>query len=191
MKCLRLSLAVSAALVCLQGIAHAADPYQPPPVAVEEAAPEDTLGFYLRGDLGWSFLEWSGGKDDSAFTGGGGAGYKFNQNLRGDVRLDWSGKYDIGPNADLSTTTLLGNMYFDIPTQTALTPYLGAGAGWGWANVDGGNNDDAFTYSLMAGATIDLSQNIDLDIGYRFLDMTVDGPDIYDHQITTGVRFNF
>jgi opacity protein-like surface antigen len=190
MKCLRLALAACAAAVSFHGIAHAADPYQPAPVVVEEAPYEDTLGFYLRGDIGWSFLEWSGGNDDNAFTGGGGVGYQFTQNLRGDVRVDWSGDYDIGPNADLSTTTLLGNMYFDIPTETIFTPYVGGGAGWGWASVDG-NSDDAFTYSLMAGATIDLSKNIDLDIGYRFIDMTVDGPDIYDHQIMTGVRLNF
>jgi opacity protein-like surface antigen len=191
MKCLRLALAACAAAVSFHGIAHAADPYQPAPVVVEEAPYEDTLGFYLRGDIGWSFLEWSGGNDDNAFTGGGGVGYQFTQNLRGDVRVDWSGDYDIGPNADLSTTTLLGNMYFDIPTETIFTPYVGGGAGWGWASVDGGNSDDAFTYSLMAGATIDLSRNLDLDIGYRFIDMTVDGPDIYDHQIMTGVRLNF
>ena len=137
MKCLRLALAACAAAVSFHGIAHAADPYQPAPVVVEEAPYEDTLGFYLRGDIGWSFLEWSGGKDDNAFTGGGGVGYQFTQNLRGDVRVDWSGDYDIGPNADLSTTTLLGNMYFDIPTETIFTPYVGGGAGWGWASVDG------------------------------------------------------
>ena len=43
----------------------------------------------------------------------------------------------------------------------------------------------------MAGASIDLSESVDLDLGYRFLDVGVEGPNIQDHQILTGVRFKF
>jgi len=190
MKHLKLALITAALGVSLQGVAHAADPYQPP-VVVEETPVVNESGFYVRGDIGWSFLEWGGGKDDSAFTGGGGVGYQINENLRSDVRVDWSGDYNIGAGADMSTTTVLGNLYFDIPTQSIFTPYVGAGAGWGWANIDKGPNDDGFTYSLMAGASIDLSESVDLDVGYRFLDIGVDGSNIRDHQILTGVRLKF
>ena len=191
MKLLRLALLAAVAGLSLHGVARAADPYQPPPVVVEEEPVVSESGFYLRGDIGWSFLEWDGGKDDSAFTGGGGVGYKFNENLRSDVRVDWSGDYNIGYGADMSTTTVLGNLYFDIPTSTILTPYVGAGAGWGWASVDNGPSDDGFTYSLMAGASINLSESVDLDVGYRFIDLTVDGPNVMDHQVLTGVKFKF
>ena len=191
MTFLRVSILAAGAIVSLQGVARAADPYQPPPVVVEEEPVVSNSGFYLRGDIGWSFLSWGGGKDDSAFTTGGGVGYRINENLRTDVRVDWSGDYDIGNGAEMSTTTALGNLYFDIPTSTILTPYVGAGAGWGWASVDNGPSDDGFAYSLMAGATINLSESIDLDIGYRFLDVTVDGPNVTDHQILTGVKFKF
>lgn len=190
MKCLKLVLLASVIGLSLQGVARAADPYQPPPAVVEEEVVDNT-GFYVRGDLGWSFLDWNQGKNDSAFTGGGGVGYQFNDNLRTDLRADWSGEYNVGWGADMSTATVLGNLYFDIPTQSIFTPYVGAGAGWGWANIQDGPNDDGFTYSLMAGASIDLSESIDLDLGYRFLDIGVDGSNIQDHQILSGVRLKF
>ena len=91
------------------------------------------MGFYLRGDLGWSFLDW--GDDDSAFAVGGGVGYQFNDYLRSDLRVDWSGDYDIGDGADASLTTVLGNIYFDWANDSIFTPYVGAGAGYGWASM--------------------------------------------------------
>ena len=138
MKFLKFALLATAIGLSFQGVARAADPYQPPTEVIEEAPVPDDTGLYFRGDIGWSFLEWSGGKDDSAFTGGGGVGYKFNDNLRSDLRVDWTGEYNIGWGADLATTTVLGNMYFDIPTQIRLTPYVGGGAGWGWATAQDG-----------------------------------------------------
>ena len=90
MKLLKLAFLSAVASLGFQGVARAADPYQPPPVVVEEEPVLTQSGFYLRGDIGWSFLTWDGGKDDSAFTTGGGVGYKFNDNLRSDVRVDWS-----------------------------------------------------------------------------------------------------
>ena len=76
------------------------------------------MGFYLRGDIGWSFLDW--GEDDNALTVGGGVGYQFNDYLRSDVRVDWSGDYDVGADADLNMTTVLGNLYFDFPNELDL-----------------------------------------------------------------------
>ena len=54
--------------------------------------------------------------------------------LRSDVKLDWSGNYDT-TISDLDATTLTGNTYIDIPLDLTFTPYVGAGAGWGW--IDG------------------------------------------------------
>jgi opacity protein-like surface antigen len=156
---------------------------------VEPTAPSsDVAGFYLRGDIGWAFLEWSG-DDDNAFVGGVGLGYQFNDYLRSDLRVDYAGAYSKGP--DMSVTSALGNLYFDIPTGTVITPYLGAGAGYAWAPVDGGPDKDGFAYALMAGASFDLSDNLDLDIGYRFRSVMADGSDPYEHQILTGLRYKF
>ena len=103
--------------------AFAADAYTPD-------APITASGFYIRGDAGWSWLN-TDDDDDSVGVIGGGVGYQFNDNLRTDLRADWAG---IG-NDDTSFTTVLGNVYFDIPTQTIITPYLGAGVGYGWAEI--------------------------------------------------------
>ncbi|MGH8553568.1 MAG: hypothetical protein ACRERS_09765, partial [Methylococcales bacterium] len=69
------------------------------------------MGFYLRADAGWSFLEWAGGEDDSAFAVGGVVGYRFGDTMRADVRVDYAGEYDVAPGADMSVSTVLGNLY--------------------------------------------------------------------------------
>jgi len=186
MKALKLSLLAGAFAMIAGSVAQAAD--ATPPVTADEYA---ALGFYLRADAGWSFLNWNGGRDDSNWAIGGGAGYRFNDNLRTDLRVDYSGKYSIAPGSDMSLTTVLGNMYFDIPTGTAFTPYLGAGAGYGWGSVKNGSDKNGFTYALMAGATVDLTQNVALDVGYRFREVMAKGSDPMDHSILAGVQFKF
>ena len=184
MKALKVSLLAGAMLIAAGAAARAADP----------DAPADTyqaMGFYLRGDLGWSFLDWGGGDDDNALAVGGGAGYRFNDNLRTDLRLDWAGDYEVAPDADLSVTTVLGNLYFDMANDTMFTPYLGAGAGYGWTSNDGGGDDDGVAFALMAGVGIDMTDNITLDLGYRFRDVMVSGSDPMEHQILGGVRIGF
>jgi len=187
MKALKLSLLAGAFAMIAGGVAQAAD--AAPAVPADEYA---ALGFYLRADAGWSFLQWSGGSNDSALAIGGGAGYRFNDNLRTDLRVDYSGKYKTGKNSDLSLTTVLGNMYFDIPTGTAITPYLGAGAGYGFASGSGnGGNKDGFTYALMAGASFDLTNNLALDVEYRFREVLSSGADPMDHSVLAGLRYQF
>ncbi len=89
------------ALALLGGLAgqvHAADEGVATPSYAD-------LGFYLRGDIGWSFLEWSG-DDSNAFTGVFGVGYQFTDYLRSDLRVDYAGVYTNGP--DMSVTTAPG-----------------------------------------------------------------------------------
>jgi opacity protein-like surface antigen len=154
-------------------------------------SPETDLGsFYVRGDIGWSFLEWNGWQDDSAPTVGGGAGYMWNEVLRSDVRLDWSGNYDM-TITDLGATTLLGNSYIDIPLDLTFIPYAGAGIGWGWVDNNGTGDESGFTYGLMAGAIFELSNRLALDTGYRFREILLDGSDFTDHLVTAGALFRF
>jgi opacity protein-like surface antigen len=150
------------------------------------------MGAYIRGDIGWSFLEWSGGADDNAFVGGGGVGYQFNDMFRADITADWAGEYEIAPGADISTTTLLGNVYLDFSNDTMFTPYVGAGVGYGWVNGSGGAADkDGVALGLAAGVAVDLTNNLAIDAGYRFRDIMVSGSDTMEHQATVGLRFKF
>jgi len=186
MNSFKLVLLASAMTAGLAVAAHAADVTPPEP---ETTTPDQyqAMGFYLRGDLGWSFLDW--GDDDNAFAVGCGVGYQFNDYLRSDVRVDWSGAYSVGDGADANLTTVLGNMYFDWRNDTAFTPYVGAGAGWGW--LGGDESDDGFTYALMAGVSVDMSQSISLDFGYRYRELMLDGENPADHSALAGIRFKF
>jgi opacity protein-like surface antigen len=111
--------------------------------------------------------------------------------MRADLRLDWAGDYDVAPGADLSVSSVLGNLYFDWVNNSSFTPYVGAGLGYGWTNASPGNDKDGFAYGLMAGVTVDLTDNIAIDTEYRFRDVMVSGSDPYEHQIMTGLRFEF
>jgi opacity protein-like surface antigen len=168
--------------------ARAADIAPDVPTEVETS----NMGLYLRGDIGGSFLEWSGGSDDHGFVGGLGIGYQYNEMLRMDITGDFAGKYKIAPGAEISTTTLLGNAYLDFANDTMFTPYVGAGVGYGWVNGSGTAADkDGLALGLAAGVGLDLTSNLTVDVGYRFRDIMVSGPDTKEHQATVGLRFKF
>lgn len=156
------------------------------------AADPAMMGLYLRADAGWSFLNWSGGADDDNFVAGGGIGYRFSENVRADVTADWSGNYTVAPGAEISTTAVLGNLYFDWANSSMFTPYIGVGAGYGWVDGTGGAVDDnGFAVGAAAGVSVDLTNNLALDAGYRFRDIMISGPDSKEHQVTMGLRFSF
>ncbi len=149
-------------------------------------------GLYVRGDIGASFLRWSGGNDDTALAFGAGLGYRFNDYLRADVRYSRAGKFKIGGGTDLTASSVLGNIYFDLPLRDwPLRPYLGAGLGYGWAAYSPGADDDGIAAAFMAGVSFDVTPNLAMDIGYRFHDIMVSGPDIKDHQLLVGMRYQF
>jgi opacity protein-like surface antigen len=113
---------------------------------------------------------------------------------------------------------LMANAYVDLGTWHGVTPYLGAGIGgahvkWddfrgvdsaGSVSVEGGASNWRFAYALMAGASYCLTQNLDLDVGYRFTHIEGGrmfqfapnvGPGFDDgmnvHEVRAGLRYNF
>jgi opacity protein-like surface antigen len=150
-----------------------------------------TSGLYVRGDVGWSFLEWKGGADDNAFVAGGGIGYQYSDAFRMDLTADFTGDYQIAPGAEISTTTLLGNAYLDFANDTMFTPYVGAGVGYGWVNGTGTTDKDGLALGLATGVAVDLTSNLAVDVGYRFRDIMTSGPDTMEHQATVGLRVKF
>ena len=184
MKMISKFFAGVAAAALMAGAASAAD------VDYDMAAAMS--GLYVRGDIGASFLRWSGGKDDTALTFGAGLGYRFNDYLRADVRYSRAGKFKIGGGTDLTASSVLGNIYFDLPLQDwPLRPYLGAGLGFGWAKFSPGANDSGLAAAFMAGVSFDITPNLAVDAGYRFHDIMVSGSDITDHQLLVGMRYQF
>ncbi len=182
------SMLLASALVIVPGAAIAAD------MPVQEPVPEPYVGvggWYLRGDAGWSFLDWDGGKNDNAFTGGGGFGYKWNEWFRSDIRADYSGTYGVQRRHDMSTVSVLGNTYVDFPLTPWFKPYIGGGIGYGWVFDSPRGDENGFTWALMGGATFDVTPNVAIDVGYRFRDFLIKGPNVYDHSVTAGLRYMF
>lgn len=63
------------------------------------------------------------------------------------------------------------NGYLDLKNSTPVTPYIGAGAGMIYGQVDFGNytiDDVKFGYQLIAGAGYKINKNLIFDLSYRY-----------------------
>ena len=176
MKFITKALLGAGILASVSGTAFAADVSSPEPVV-------SASSFYIRGDAGWSWLNTDHDNESVAVVGGG-VGYRFNDNLRTDIRGDFAG---LG-SSNHSFDSVLGNVYFDIPTQTIVTPYLGAGVGYGWSD-DHGSNQDGAAFALMAGVEVSLTDNLSADIGYRYRQIISE--DVYSNEALVGLRYSF
>jgi opacity protein-like surface antigen len=186
MKMIKSVLLVTVLSLPALSAAHATDLNPPEPVDVSAMS-----GFYLRGDAGASFLNWTGGSNDTSWIAGGGVGYQYSDFLRMDATVNRSGNYTIAPGSTINTTTVMGNVYFDWKNESAFTPYVGAGIGYGWVNgpIFPGNNGLAL--GANAGVAVDLTSNLAVDVGYHFRDIGSTAPHIQEHQVTAGLRFKF
>lgn len=129
---------------------------------------------------------------------------------------------------DISSMTawsLMANAYVDIGTYGIFTPYVGAGIGGTQVRWDklkntscetgnpdscdgefehGGKRKWRFTYGLMAGTAIDITCNLQADVGYRFRQIVGGdmfgykengGPGrdkgVYLHEARAGLRYSF
>lgn len=156
---------------------------------------------YLRLDSGYSFSQdmdkdiGSNDADSSAIVGLG-VGYHFNEHIRADATVGYRGWYKVSAattvlgatlsgDADINSTVGLINAYYDIGRFDRFTPYVGGGLGFarnhvgstdlalggvGVGNIDSNTNTD-FAWQLSAGTAINIAHGVDLDIGYRYLDM--------------------
>jgi opacity protein-like surface antigen len=130
----------------------------PAPIPVPAPMPiPETFTYYLRGDLGWSFVgsdpsfsETGSGNTltsrrlstDDVFFGGIGAGAYLSNRFRADITLDFLGDQTVildategGGNAvrdrvRLRGTVGLANLYWDLLPRGRFTPYIGGGIGF-------------------------------------------------------------
>ena len=123
--------------------------------------------------------------------------------LVGDVLADGQG--------DVSNFSLFGNVYYDINTGSAFKPYIGAGLGYQWVDVDyqpsgvaiGDDDDAVFAYQVMAGASYAVTDTVELFGQYTYRDTTEDaeipltllpatlGVESQQSLLTAGVRVRF
>jgi opacity protein-like surface antigen len=171
------------------------------PIAPVRGMDFDWKNIYLRLDSGYSWSE-HGGKDidgldvgDSIILGGG-IGYRLGSNVRIDFMLAYRGWYQIkgdlntrfgrlGGRAHVQSIDGLLNAYYDIGRYGPFTPYVGAGVGFAFNNVEtltlaylgqdvgtiAANSQTELAWQISAGTAIDIAPNTSLDVGYRYLDL--------------------
>ena len=142
------------------------------PVAQSSFSP-----FYAGVNGGANILS---GKDvihfNTGWNVGGFLGYRFNENIRADLSLDYirnAYSKDYKPSVYFYQYATLVNVYYDI-TQLSiagLVPYVGAGLGWVYSSS---NEVDTFHYNgigwqLATGMNYNVAPNMSLGLGYRFL----------------------
>jgi opacity protein-like surface antigen len=80
--------------------------------------------------------------------------------------------------ADVSSFVGLLNAYMDLGTWYAFSPFVGAGVGFADNRVSsfadqglgyGGGSKTSFAFAVMAGVDFDVTPNIKLELGYRYL----------------------
>jgi len=230
----RLALAASALTMISVSVAAAAD--LGPVVIQPEAVPEPPVlmgGWYLRGDISYEFktkarvylstTSSSSSSFDADFDDtwniGAGIGYIFNEWFRTDITADYRFPADWGlALTSLSVSTILLNGYATLGGYSGISPYVGAGVGAAYVNWDTIDfpgfglgpavveDNWRFAYALMAGVSFDLTDNLALDTGYRFVSVNdgqligpgfivfpgvADYSDLYIHEFRIGMRYTF
>ena len=150
-------------------------------------------GIYVRGDIGASYLNSANTTTNWAYVGDAGIGYQFDNNFRTDLTFNNTGNYAFAPSGNLYTNTILLNGYYDWKNQSAFTPYVGVGAGygWQWANGAGATNGQGLAVGLSAGVAYEMTHNLALDVGYRFHDILANNQSTPEHQVAVGLRVKF
>jgi opacity protein-like surface antigen len=117
---------------------------------------------------------------DTGYIVGGAIGTTVLPHLRGEVEFSvvksTITQFYIVPVPDGLDSTgynLLGNVWYDIDTNTMFMPYIGGGIGWGYDVVTGEGSDQEINtsgllYQLGAGVRIPATETVAFDLGYRY-----------------------
>lgn len=128
---------------------------------------------------------------DTGFAVGGAIGTRVNEWLRAELEVSYdevdadnfSGSnatfaFSYSARGSVDALYILANVWFDVPLDMPVQPYLGGGLGVGIvdANVKVGpggtfgpnESDTGFAFQVGAGLRYAVTENINLDVGYRF-----------------------
>jgi opacity protein-like surface antigen len=140
--------------------------------------------------------------------------------LRGEIeavyRYNANDKFDQGgtpqgADGSMSTAHVFLNGYVEFDLLGVVTPYAGLGVGYGTVSLnlkqlDGtavvDDDDTVYSYQLMAGAAVNVTENFSLTAEYRYFDTITDAEltlsnapgliensDISSHEIRFGIRY--
>lgn len=157
-------------------------------------------------------FEGKGKLNDDIWGGSVAAGTTYNL-LNGDFRfeVEYTKNADAKKdNAKVKTQAVLLNVYYDFDLKTTLpiTPYIGAGLGWGRAELEGTGlksiKNDGAAAQIGAGINYKICDHMTVDLGYRYItygdfDKEYHLGSIYEkdeykpraHEFLLGVRYAF
>ena len=127
-----------------------------------------------------------------------GVGYKFDKNFRADLNVQKR-------RADhhIKANTAFVNAYYDFDSSMPgitpkFVPYVTIGAGYTKNKITNtpNSNHNSFAYNAGVGSKINVGKNVDLDIGYKYVNLgKVKNAGVKSkfnaHQLTAGVIFGF
>ena len=127
---------------------------------------------------------------------------------RDDVDDDYTFKNIIGDgpsfHSTLESDSFMANAYLDFMPNYWISPYIQGGIGW--SRLDLSNQDmtsdprsakltyssDNFTWSVGGGISLRLNKCVNLDAGYRYMDMgDINEANINAHEVYGGLRYTF
>jgi opacity protein-like surface antigen len=179
-------------------------------------------GTYISGNLGLVIVNDSDtddGFDTGEFTFDTGAGivwalgssfqnggrveaeWGYRSNSFDEFKVDGGGK--VGLYGDISSHSLMGNAYYDISTEGSFSPFIGAGLGFAYLEADfdyfdrdDDEDDTVFAYQLILGGSFASSEQLSVDLQYRYF--ATDDPEFggldaeySTHNVMIGFRRSF
>ena len=178
----------------------------------------EKTGFYVLGDVGAGF--YPNLETNATLVGGVGVGYKFSEMFRADITAQYRSLKSESPtngiNVELNNYAFLINGYLDITNNTSITPYLTTGIGAMRFKINTETSSLSVTNTTIEitessetsnvvlpcwntgfGARMKVSNNVDIDLGYRYTNLLLPKSigDISNilasHQILIGAAYNF
>lgn len=155
-------------------------------------APLSPTGYYVGVSGGAAFP--SEQELNTGFLAGVHAGYSFANNFRLEGSFDFT-KTNLNPSelnvpnslrsygtiVNTQAYSFLANAYYDFHLNQTVVPFIGAGIGWSYLTGNNsnfvkhgvkvsvtGNHVGAFTYQAIAGLGINLSNQLRLNIDYKY-----------------------
>ena len=115
--------------------------------------------------------------------------------------------FDLLVDGDVTTAFFMGNAYYDFKNESRFTPFIGGGLGFADIEYDIDDvfdiddtgfkdDDDVLAYQFMLGGSYAATEQLSIDLQYRFFgteDPEIDGMDIeyQSHNVMLGLRYSF
>lgn len=143
---------------------------------------------------------------DNVWMMSGAVGYRysyFRAELEYSYREDHEEEVISGVSSKFGSQNLMLNAYLDFMPNYVVSPYLMAGVGFskmdletsskvGPYTVTDSNDETNFTWSVGAGLTLRINKCLNLDGGYRYIDMgDIDSANVNAHEWYFGLRYTF